>query len=70
MHFVMYIYITAIFGLSKQNLVCHLVLLVDLSFVEYMTKGQGEYGMKGIKEGKNNGGGEMFLTYWREKNER
>jgi hypothetical protein len=36
-----------------------------------MMKGQGEYGMKGIEEGKyRGGGGEMFLTYWREKNER
>jgi hypothetical protein len=53
----MYVYITTVFGLSKQNLVCHSVLLVDLSFVEYMMKGQEECGMKGIKEGKNKEGG-------------
>lgn len=43
-----------------QNPVCHLVLLVDLSFVAYMMKKQGEYGMKGIKEGKNDGGRNVY----------
>ena len=43
-----------------QNLVCHSVLLVDLSFVAYMMKREGENGMTGIKEGKNDGGRDVF----------
>jgi len=36
------------------------VLLVDLSFVAYMMKEQQEYGMKGIKEGKNDRGRNVY----------
>ena len=39
-----------------QNTVCHSVLLIDLSFVAYMMKQQGGNGMKGMMEGKNDGG--------------
>jgi hypothetical protein len=38
-----------------------------MSFVAYMMKEQGEYGMKGIKEGRNDGGRNVFNILERKK---